>query len=91
MIMDDNIETPTTIKEVGIHVAYMRRDICEVKDIIKSLPTAFVPIKEHQELTHRVENIESYNDKIKNRIVAFTVIGIVLMVLAQYGLDKYFS
>jgi len=56
--MDNHAEAPTTIKEVGIHIGYMRDDLRELKEIVKSLPTAFVSIKDHQEVVDRVGVLE---------------------------------
>lgn len=79
--MPEEISPPTTIKEVGIHVGYMRDDIRELKDIVKSLPTAFVSIKDHQEIVDRVGVLERKSG-LKNTLqwvalAATTIISII--------------
>lgn len=81
--MDTHAEPPTTIKEVGIHIGYMRDDLRELKNIVKSLPTAFVSLKEHQELVDRVSVLER-RQGLKNTIqwvalAATTIISILAL------------
>lgn len=84
--MENHTEAPTTIKEVGIHVGYMRDDIRELKEIVKTLPTAFVSIKDHQELIERVAILERKSG-LKNTLqwVGLAVTTII-SVLALYNL-----
>lgn len=84
--MMEHVDAPSTIKEVGIHVGYMRDDIRELKDIVKALPTSFVSIKEHQELVGRVTLLERRNG-LKNTLqwVGLAVTTII-SVLALYNL-----
>lgn len=35
MNSDDHTQTATTVKELGIHVGYVREDITEVKDLLR--------------------------------------------------------
>jgi len=84
--MENHTEAPTTIKEVGIHVGYMRDDIRELKEIVKTLPTAFVSIKDHQELIERVAALERKSG-LKN---TFQWVGLavttIISVIALYNM-----
>lgn len=43
----DNIKPPENIKEVGIHIFYMSKDINEMKNIISQQGSNFIPRKEY--------------------------------------------
>lgn len=77
--MNEHSEAPTTIKEVGIHIGYMRNDIAELKDILKGHPTQ----KAFDELDERVTALETKNT-LKNTLlwvglVASAIINIVVI------------
>lgn len=84
--MNDHEQAPTTIKEVGIHVGYMRDDLKELKDIIKTLPSSFVSVKDHAELEKRVAKIESKNG-LKNAI-QWTALAVttIISIISLYNL-----
>lgn len=46
----DHNDPPQTIKEVGIHIGYMREDIQELKELVRSMPTAFATKGELEEV-----------------------------------------
>ena len=78
-----NEQVPTTIKEVGIHIGYMRADIKELKDIMAELPNGFATIQSQSALEARVAKLES-KDNIKNTLlwvglVASAIINIVAL------------
>lgn len=79
--MEEHIESPTTIKEVGIHVGYMREDISELKELIKEMPNTFATKSEVTDLRLRVIKLEAKNG-IKTTLlwvglVASAIINIV--------------
>ena len=39
-------EPPKTVKEVGIHLNYMKEDMTEIKSLLKDLKDGFVPRNE---------------------------------------------
>ena len=43
----ENIKPPENIKEVGIHIFYMSKDINEMKNIISQQGNSFIPRKEY--------------------------------------------
>lgn len=45
--------------------------------------------KEHEAMKKRISNLESFNSKVVSRIAYGAVVMFVLMVLALYGLDKF--
>lgn len=81
---------PTTVKEVGIHIGYMRQeareikaDIHELKVIVQDLPNGFAQIKDLSALESRVVKLEN-RENIKNTLlwvglVASAIINIVAL------------
>lgn len=45
----------------------------------------------HRSLENRINEIEQWKDNIVNKIAGSAVIGLIMMVLALYGLDKFFT
>lgn len=84
--MEEHTEAPTTIKEVGIHVGYMRDDIKELKDTVKGLAVGFVSVKDFTELQDRVTKVEN-NQGLKNTLqwIALAVTTII-SIIALYNL-----
>lgn len=81
--MSEHTEAPSTIKEVGIHIGYMRQDITEMKKILETLPSAYVTKESHAELEVRVAALETKNT-LKNTLlwvglVASAIINIVVI------------
>lgn len=95
---EDHNKPPETIKEVGIHIGYMRDDIAELKDLLKD--GNYVKSKEFVEYKLEVEKIvtelhldletlKKWRDGLVFKIAGMAVTALVLMLLALYGLDKY--
>jgi hypothetical protein len=89
-------DSPTTVKEVGIHLGYLREELQEVKDEIKNFlaiasTKADVLILENKlkKLETRVLAIEEKENAIYRRISYIVIAGLVTMVLAWYGLDRF--
>lgn len=59
MDQHENIKPPENIKEVGIHIFYMSKDINEMKKIIAAQSSNFVPRKDYDELEGRVVKLET--------------------------------
>lgn len=98
MSEDDHTKAPTTIREVGIHIGYMRDaqkqtqgDINEVKKLIEDIKVGQVSPATVAALDVRVTKLETFVDGIKTRIAGWAVTIFVAMVLALYGLDKWFK
>lgn len=49
---------PSTVKEVGIHIAYLRQDINDLKDLVKDLSGVYVTTDRFQGIEERVEELE---------------------------------
>lgn len=84
-------QPPTNIKEVGIHIGYLREDIGHVKSLLENhmaLAATKADIAAHDV---RISKIEGLIEKVKTRIVGAAITIFVLMVLALYGLDKFFK
>ena len=97
---DDHQKPPETIKEVGIHIGYMRDDIADLKNLLKD--GNYVKAKElaeyklevqteMTELRTDLDSLLSWRDKLISRVAGSAVVMLVLMVLAWYGLDKFFK
>jgi len=107
--MDTNQEPPKTVKEVGIHLIYLSKDVSEIKKQLTEMSGHFVTKQELidaiqtrrieqkqicdnvQEIDSRLSNVENVINAIKNRIVLAAVSTLALMILAQYGLDRFFK
>ncbi len=81
--MNEQTEAPSTIKEVGIHIGYMRNDISELKKIMETMPNGFATKDELMQLDKRVVTLESKNN-LKNTLlwvglVASAIINIVVV------------
>lgn len=115
----DNIpqEKPaTTVREVGIHLTYLSRDMAEIKKAMGNnvhRDELFSAIKQRKEDQCELENrvliavnavdtkangietrVKSIEDKKTNtleRIFSYVVMALVLMVLAQYGIDRFIN
>lgn len=82
---------PKTIEGVGIHIEYLREDIGHVKALLEdhiALAVTKADIKGHEV---RISKLEEIIEKVETRIVGAAITIFVLMVLAMYGLDKYFK
>ena len=87
---EDHKQPPQNVKEVGIHIGYLREDISDVKTLLENhiaLAATKADIAAHDV---RISKLEEIIEKVKARIVGAAVTIFVLMVLAMYGLDKFF-
>lgn len=82
-------QPPQNVKEVGIHIGYLREDIGAVKVLLENhiaLAATKTDIAAHDV---RISKLEEIIEKVKTRIVGAAVTIFVLMVLAMYGLDRF--
>ena len=87
---EDHKQPPQNVKEVGIHIGYLREDISDVKALLENhiaLAATKADVKAHDV---RISKLEEIIEKVRARIVGAAITIFVLMVLAMYGLDKYF-
>lgn len=88
---EEHKQQPTSVKEVGIHIGYLREDIGDVKALLEnhiSLAATKADIAAHDV---RISKLEEIIEKVRTRIVGAAITIFVLMVLAMYGLDKFFK
>ena len=88
---EEHKQTPQNVKEVGIHIGYLREDISDVKALLEnhiSLAATKADIAAHDA---RISKLEEIIEKVKTRIIGSAMTIFVLMVLALYGLDKFFK
>lgn len=84
-------EAPTTIKEVGIHLAYMRKDLKEVIDLVKELPNGFATKEELLHLAARVKILEDNKGSVWTRFglpTFYSVLSAVVLLLILSFLDR---
>lgn len=89
-MQEDHKQPPTSVKEVGIHIGYLREDISDLKALLENhiaLAATKADIAAHD---IRISKIEKIIEKVKSRIIGAALTIFVLMVLAMYGLDKFF-
>jgi len=107
--MDTNQEPPKTVKEVGIHLIYLSKDVSDIKKQLTEMSGHFVTKQELidaiqtrrleqkqicdnvQDIDNRLSNVENVINAIKNRIVIVAVSMLVMMILAQYGIQQFFK
>lgn len=75
-------DAPVTNKEIGIHLAYMRNDIIEMKEMIALQGRNFASKEEHQALAERVKSIEGNLVWLVRVVVG----GILLAILGFLGI-----
>ena len=88
--MPEEEKIPTTIREVGIHIGYLRTDMAEMKETIKEMAKNSPTRREFDELEERVSLLEAFVDGVNKKIAGAAITILVLMELARYGLDKFF-
>ena len=95
--MDDNMdkvieaEVPATIKEVGIHLAYMRKDIKELTNLVKELPNGFATKEELMHVEARVTILEANKGSLWARFglpTVYSVISAVMLLLILSFMDR---
>lgn len=96
----DEINPPKTVQELGIHFSYLRNDMKRLTDMIETgtfakaadLTALDLQIKAADALlASRVQKLEDLWDKITGKIAVSAIVMLVLMVLALYGLDRFFN
>ena len=86
---EDHKQPPQNVKEVGIHIGYLREDISDVKALLENhiaLAASKADIAAHDV---RISKLEEIIEKVRARIVGAAITIFVTMVLAMYGLDKF--
>ena len=89
-MVDKNTKPPKTIEGLGIHIEYLREDISELKELLTAQALNSATKADIQGHEVRISKLEEIIEKVKSRIVGAAITIFVLMVLAMYGLDKFF-
>lgn len=82
---------PKTIEGVGIHIEYLREDISEMKELLTAQALNSATKADIQGHDVRISKLEELIETVKTRIIGAAITIFVLMVLALYGLDKFFK
>jgi hypothetical protein len=88
---EDHKQPPKTIEGVGIHIEYLREDISELKELLTAQALNSASKADVAAHDVRISKLEEIVEKVEARIVGAAITIFVLMVLAMYGLDKYFK
>lgn len=86
---EEHKQPPTNVKEVGIHIGYLREDISDVKALLENHIALAATKTEVAAHDVRISKLEEIIEKVKTRIIGGAITIFVLMVLAMYGLDKF--
>lgn len=84
-------DAPSTIKEVGIHLAYLRKDMTELKDLVRELPNGFATKEELLSVENRVKKLEDNHGSWWARFgipIVSGVVGAILLALILSFLDR---
>lgn len=84
-------EAPVTIKEVGIHLAYMRKDIKDLTDLVKEMPNGFATKEEVMHVEARVKLLEDNKGSLWVRFglpTIYMIIGSVILTLVLSFIDR---
>lgn len=81
---------PSTIKELGIHMAYMSQQLTALTNKMEELPNGFVSIQTHTDLEKSLDKRLTSLEKSKARAWVWNtlsaVAGAVLLFLINYAL-----
>lgn len=84
---EDHQKPPTTIREVGIHVGYLRDDITDIKITLKELAEGAVTRNEFDALSEKVKtNEEKMVTKNEFRLVTSVITFILGTAVVIIGL-----
>lgn len=94
--MDDNMgqledDAPTTIKEVGVHISYLRRDVGNLTRMVQELPNGFATKEELRALENEVITIKNKNNSfwVRFGIPTFSAFaGAILVILVLSFLNR---
>lgn len=85
--MDGHLDdAPTTIKEVGIYIGFMRQDISKLTNLVENLPKGFATKAEMLEIDKRVTSLEKSRNKNWLLNTGSAGVGALLYFLVQYAL-----
>ncbi len=87
---EEHKQPPKTIEGVGIHIEYLREDISELKELLTAQAINSATKADIQKHEVRISKLEELIEKVKSRIVGAAITIFVGMVLALYGIDKFF-
>jgi hypothetical protein len=85
-------DAPSTIKEVGIHIAYMRRDISNLTQMVQELPNGFATKEELLGAINRIKALEDEHGSFWVRFgipTASAVLGGIFVILILSYLGRF--
>jgi len=95
---ENHQETPTTVREVGLHISYLRADISRLEKALVDYAALAATKADLVDVEHRVKKLEEANElrddrenTVYRRITIFVASALVMMLLGLYGLDKYIA
>ena len=88
---EEHKQPPKTIEGLVIHIEYLREDISELKELLTAQALNSATKADIEAHETRISKLEEIIEKVETRIVGAAITILVLMVLAMYGLDKFFK
>lgn len=104
----DHKQPPTTVREVGIHLIYMSKNMAEINAKLTSMSNSFATkqelltavterrreqdgiTKDIDYVGGRVTKLENFISGLTKKIAGIAITFLVMMILAMYGLEKFF-
>ena len=87
---EEHKQPPKTIEGLGIHIEYLREDISELKELLTAQALNSATKADVAAHDVRISKLEEIIEKVRTRIIGSAITIFVTMVLAMYGLDKFF-
>ncbi len=83
---ENDIQPPQTVKEVGIHLVYISRELHELKKTIADMPNGFTTLEAHSELKDRVSALENRQGIKQTLLWVGLVASSIINIVALYNL-----
>lgn len=84
--MNDHTEAPTTVKEVGIHLIYIGKQIEELKQTIANMNSLFATKSSLSDVETRVTKLEARNNIKSTLLWVGLVASAIINIIALYNL-----
>lgn len=90
MTDQSSISEPQTLREVSVHLEYLRNDIKEVKTLINDQSTHYINVDEFQPVKDMVdkhersiENMKTFQDTLTGKMIGFGLaMGVVFTIIS---------
>jgi hypothetical protein len=83
---ENELQPPQTVKEVGIHLVYISREIHELKKTIANMPNGFATKDDHIKLERRVVKLEEMKNLKNTLLWVGLAASAIINIIALYNL-----